>query len=249
MRKTFGVATALLVLVEVVALSQGVDVHQTLWFVIPAELLFVAGYVWMAWNTSDPTIGLIKSELRTWNTLGRLICRRQEIPAGSTPISASRGWWHLPLVITGASGVEAVVIELAIPWETVKLVVLLVSVYSLALAWGVFGARWTHPHYVDEYLHLRVSRREIAHVRTAETVQIMRGFHTEHHLVENGELILGGEGTNIVVMLSEPIRVHEPRWPWQRDKMSEVRCIRMWVDSPKLASAQLARLIHRDYPG
>ncbi|WP_165242896.1 hypothetical protein [Corynebacterium lizhenjunii] len=91
----------------------------------------------------------MKGELTTLATVARLVARKQVLPQHAVAIPALRGWWHIPVAMTVASLIEVVAVELIVPWSVVRVLLLVVTLYSLVLLWGVFGARWVYPHYLD----------------------------------------------------------------------------------------------------
>lgn len=154
-----------------------------------------------------PLLRYVRVELHAWADLSRLLRRRTVVPEGTVALHARRGWWQLPAAFTAAIGIEIIAVELLVPWLWLRLLLLVTSLYSIVLLWGVLAGRVVHPHHLGGELVLRQGREEILRVPVDEigTVRSVRGFEADTRVVRDGRLTLGGpEGTNVEVVFTTP---------------------------------------------
>uniref|UniRef100_UPI0025E2CAA9 hypothetical protein n=1 Tax=uncultured Corynebacterium sp. TaxID=159447 RepID=UPI0025E2CAA9 len=163
---------------------------------------------------------------------------------GAVPLPAVASLWFLPGALTVATIIEIIALGILIPWMTARLIVTVISVYSLALLWAVFGRRRIYPHYVlAGDLVIRQGCQPLMTVSRERIVQttVDRTYRSERATVVDEALVLtNGSGTNLRVVLTEPSPVPAPdRWPWQKARCLEVTGIRLWVDDPVAAVSAL----------
>jgi hypothetical protein len=89
-------------------------------------------------------------ELRLYRSLFRWVTRRPAVPrSGSEPFGYARAVTPVMWLWIFASAVEIPVFHLIVPWDTVRLVVLVVSVWGLAWMVGFLASLSVHPHLLD----------------------------------------------------------------------------------------------------
>src|SRR5699024_8995265 len=93
-----------------------------------------------------PAVWLFRNEIRVWADLIRLMRRKRVVAPGQVPIPAETGLWGIPGMMTVATIIEIIALELLLPWPAVRVVFALVSIYSLVILWGLIGQRAVHPH-------------------------------------------------------------------------------------------------------
>jgi len=202
-----------------------------------AEACIALTALLVAWRTGRDILPLrlIRHELGAWADLARLLRGRRVVPEGSVALPAQCGWWHLPVMISVATAIEITAIELLLPWPTVRLVLLLLSIYSLLLLWGYVAAGVVHPHFLGDELVLRRGRTVVARIPLDDVQEVRseRTFEAGSHAIVDTQLILGGpEGTNVRINCS-PTPALLPRWPWQPDRHVAVTRCALWLDAPE----------------
>jgi hypothetical protein len=91
--------------------------------------------------------GLV-AEANIWRSLGRWLVRRPSVPAGAEPVGYSREAAPVIWLWIFASAVEMVIVHLLIPWDTVRVVVLVVSLWGLLWMVGLLASLRAYPHLV-----------------------------------------------------------------------------------------------------
>lgn len=183
-----------------------------------------------------PPLRLVTVEAGAWADLWRLFRGRVVVPEGAVALPARQGIWQLPVMFSAAVGIEIMAVELLLPWPWVRLVLLILSLYSLPLFWGFFAARSVRPHYIDRNaLVLRHGRTVVARVPRAsvDTVTGQRRFDDGEWAISDEALMLGSStGTNVTLTLRSPVSATAQRWFWQSGQITPVRRIHLWLDEP-----------------
>lgn len=187
----------------------------------------------------DRLWGFITAELGLVTSIARLITRRPSVPEGAAKFTYHRQsspmmWTMVALIL-----VEVIVIHLVIPWETVRLIVLVLSVYSLIWVIGFIAGFMVHPHLVkDDQLVVRHGSKIALTIpfadieRLAANRQDLPGTRsTRYDAPQEGgsagtlRLAQGGQ-TNVEVTLTRPLHGGTAT----RGKL--VRRIHIWADDP-----------------
>ena len=184
-------------------------------------------------------------EVRLYVALVRWCLRRRDVPADAQP------WSYAALVapvlwlwIFG-SATELVVFHLIIPWETVRLVVDVISAWGLIWMMGTLAAYRIRPHLLlPDALRVRNSVYHDVCVPTAAIVSAgvrevdlsssMRSLQVVSNPDGACEVSVGVSGrTNVVLDL-------RPATPLQTAKGTvAVDSVRLWVDDPRSFVAQV----------
>jgi hypothetical protein len=194
-----------------------------------------------------PGVKLWKAEMRLWRDLWFLIRGRVVVPEDSTRLPATNGVWFLPAAVTVATLIEIIVFELLLPWQELRIILAIASIYSLAMMWAMLGRQKTYPHYVGEASFvLRRGGRSLVELPGTMIQDCVRDrrYDLTQASAGDGILVLGaGEGTNIRIILNRETRVCDPdRWPWQRPQTVEASQILLWLDNPEKAMRALHRV-------
>lgn len=191
---------------------------------------------------SHPGFRLLKSELGIWADLARAFRGISVVAEGEIAIPAKRGLWFVPGMVTAATVVEIVAIELLLPWPAVRIALAVGSAYSLLILWGIFAQRAVHVHTVGTRLTLRRGRTIIAAIDVAEvsSVALVRDYSAEQHALTDGVLELtNGQGSNVRIVLNddgETAVARPPTWsPWRPKPAQALTEVRMWADDPEAA--------------
>lgn len=188
-------------------------------------------------TTLVPPLKLVVWEAAAWRDLWFLLRGRTLVPAGAVALPARRGMWQLPTMFSAAIVIEIVAVELLLPWLWLRLVFLVVSLYSLPLMWGMVSARMIRPHYLTaDELVLRRGRTVVARIPRLQITAARRDrrFGAEQWDIAAEALTLGGQdGTNVLLTLAEPVLAGHDRWPWQPEHSSPVSTVLLWLDEPQ----------------
>ncbi|MFW9045511.1 hypothetical protein ACOI92_11810 [Corynebacterium striatum] len=158
--------------------------------VIALELLLAAAFLFINRDEDIAPVQAVRAELRMLKTCV-LVLLRQRRYSGKV-LDSHRGWWVIPAAVTGATGIECIAIELLVPWAWLRALILVVSLYSLILLWGIFGAAYTYPHFVDGTLVLRHAGRQVVSIAAGEiaNITLSRGYSHERYAIDEDTLIL-----------------------------------------------------------
>ena len=186
-----------------------------------------------------PAVWLFRHEIRVWADLIRLMRRKRVVAPGQVPIPAETGLWGIPGMMTIATIIEIIALELLLPWPAVRVVLALVSIYSLVILWGLIGQRAVHPHTLGPELVLKRGRTIIARIDVADVAEavVSRDYAAEQYAVDGGVLTLAnGQGANVHVTLlpdADSAQAQPPTWiPWKKKPMETVTEIALWADDP-----------------
>ncbi|GGV10668.1 hypothetical protein GCM10010182_33460 [Actinomadura cremea] len=168
--------------------------------------------------------------------------RRHGVPAGAVGVPYAKAQTGLQLAFLSAMVIELVAVELLLRAvgapEGVRLVVLVIDLYSVLIVLAVIAACVTRPHVVTDeevrvrygaFFDLRIPREKIASVRTVRN-------YDESGLVrvDGGRLAVAvASQTNVLVELTEPIVAVRPL-----GKRVEVRAVRFYADDPGLVEGR-----------
>ncbi|MHA2790040.1 hypothetical protein ACXZ66_12995 [Corynebacterium sp. S7] len=128
--------------------------------------------------------------------------------------------------------IEAVIVDflISVPW--LRIVAVILAVYSVILIWGILAGERIRPHYLGaDHLVLRRGRKTFATIPLAAIASTRpeRTFNSEMHELRDDSLTLGGShGTDTTLALSTPVSVAHDTWPWQEKRTSEVSTISLY---------------------
>ena len=189
---------------------------------------------------------LVLLEISIWKSLGLWLLR--QVP-GRTPTADAFPYANqvtpLLLAFTFASALEIPVAHLLIPWEPVRMVLLLAGVWGLLWMLGYLASMRVYQHLIDDEgilirsgarTHLRLRWNVIGDVRTIRAnTSTDRALHIEGTTADAPML----KQVRIEIRLSEPITINK----------RAVTRVRLYADDPKrfVASAR-GRLAVRATP-
>ena len=156
-------------------------------------------------------------ELAMYRSLFRWVTRRPDVPGDATPFPYVGAVAVLLWAFIIVSAIELVALHLILPWETVRLIVDIVSIWGLVWMLGFMGSFKVHPHFVsDSCLRVRngpataitVPWDAIATVgvreRSRDKSNTIQVDHDGHGTVLN---VVVGSRTNVNVTLLRPLVV------------------------------------------
>lgn len=188
-----------------------------------------------------PVAVVVRHELLLWSSLVQLARgRRHGVPDGAVAISYDVALRPVGLLLVGLSVVELAVLELVVPWQPVRLVLLVLGAWTLLLVLGITAANIVRPHVVTaEHLRLRFGtfaevQIPLDRVATA-AVRRRDAPSSKALLLDAGVLVIGVSGTTDVdVDLTQPTVVQTSRGP------VTVQAARFAADQPAAAVRALA---------
>ena len=231
----FLILLALVVLTEIITVHHGWisgKVAIGAFLIIEVLIAVVALYL----DSDHPVRRLLATELKSWHTLFLLIRGESEYPPEALPLYGHKRWYQLPAIFTAAVALEIIAVEMLVPIGWLRVLLLVLSVYSLLLLWAWFAGSKVHPSFIqDDTVVLRQGRKVIATIPLTAIAHMsyQRGYSTDLHLVQDDTATLGSsEGTNIAITLDDPIPMKATGYFWQRLPMVDIKHCHIWLDDP-----------------
>jgi len=162
----------------------------------------------LAATAPAPVVTLVRSELGMWRSLCWALRRRRAVRPGQNAFSYTSRIGVMLWVTIGLTPVEMAAVHVLLPWPTVRVVVLVVSIGSLVWMLGFTLGLQQRPHVLDdEALVLRfgplreiaVPLAAVADVRAATTVDHPRTLD-----VGDGRVVLAVLGESSVRVALHP---------------------------------------------
>lgn len=177
-------------------------------------------------------------EVGIWASLLRWVLRRPRVGDADEPVTYHRAVAPVMWLWIFASAAEVVVLDLVLPWHTVRVVAAVLGLWGLAWMVGLLGSYVVHPHLVTpEGLRVRSGFRldllvpwaDIASVAVQEhdLPSSMRALHVEEDTKGHPGACLGvgvSGRTNVLVRLDGPSTVTVG------DAQHRVTAVRLWAD-------------------
>lgn len=189
-----------------------------------------------------PPLHLIVFEAQLFQDLWRGIRHQIKIPPNAQALHATKGLWTLPCALSAATAIEIIAIELLLPWQIARIILLIVSIYSLLWLWAIFMQRAIYPHYLtNDALVLRRGRRVVLKLERSciTAASLERNFDSDPHLIAQKTLTIAStEGTNFTIHCL-PVKAPPFSWPWQKASPENVTQVRLWLDQPQLLKEEL----------
>ena len=169
--------------------------------------------------------GLAATEFGVITSLVRWIARRPNIPADADPFSYHRQLVPMVAIMIPLTALEVVVLPLLLPWQAVRIVVAILSVYGLVWVAGHVAGFAVNPHLVEpERLVVRHGPRQSTAIPLGQIAAVsLRNAEVtgRRSVVAAGDVISYSQmgQTNVAVVLRSPL-----------DGYSVVR---LWADEPR----------------
>ncbi|HIT45283.1 MAG TPA: hypothetical protein IAC28_04215 [Candidatus Aphodovivens excrementavium] len=90
---------------------------------------------------------MVKHEVGIFVSLGRLIARKKDVPPDAVEIKYGHQMRLLLVVLIATGIVEIVAVELLVPIDALRWIILFISIYSLLWIIGLMAATIVYPHY------------------------------------------------------------------------------------------------------
>jgi hypothetical protein len=180
---------------------------------------------------------VLRYEFGIWRSLAIWLLRLRRVPAGSRAFGYAGVVTPLFIVFIAVSAIELPILHLLLPWETVRLVADVLSIWGLLWMVGLLAAVRVHPHVVaPEGIRLRygfmvdvtVPWSAIASARSRGRSSSGRGnVHCEQTASGSVVSLAVAKQTTVDLVLRSPTLVNLP----QTDGSPVVE-LRLYADDP-----------------
>ena len=144
----------------------------------------------------------VGGQLRRCVTLGRFLARQPDVPVGSVRVRYDAEGRLVGVVLLVLTVAELVVVDVVVPWTGVRVVLLVLSVWTLLLLGGLVAGPAVRPHLVSPgSVRLRHGDQHDVHVPTDGIAAIRarrRDAPGRTLTVADGVLALAVQGTTTV---------------------------------------------------
>jgi len=179
----------------------------------------------------------IAFEIAQYRSLFRWVSGRPDVPTGAVPFAYIGAISALLWVFVVVSAIELVALHLLIPWETIRLLADILSLWGLIWMFGFMAGFKVHPHLVtDAGLRIRTgSGHDIAVPWDAveavtlreRTLDKSRTLHVDRDEQGATLSVAVGSRTNVDVTLGRPLLVPLRTGP------ESVTAVRFYVDDAR----------------
>lgn len=158
---------------------------------------------------------------------------------GVSTFGYTAGTAAVPVAFLVASVVEAVALHLLVPWQWLRVVLLVLTAVSFVAVACWFAARAVHPHLVtSEKLTLRSGRKTVLTIDRGHIVRAVATRRFEHTTpgIHDGRFYLPGpDGTVIDIDFDAPVRINR-----SGSAPQAVTGVSLHVDAPRDLCARLS---------
>lgn len=182
----------------------------------------------------EPLLRPAVSELRYYRSLFLALAKKRVVPAEALSFSYTKGTMAIPTAIIAVSLVEIVIVHLIVPWQWLRVGLLVFSVWGILLVSGFFASRIVHPHLVTgESLILRWGLQTVLSTGHDNVVSVRKHVHHAYTqpAVEGERLILTQfQSANVSLHFAEPVVVDAPVPKKDRPVDSRITEVLLYVD-------------------
>lgn len=188
-------------------------------------------------ETEEPLLLPAIAELRAFGSLCLALFRRQKVPQGARPFGYTRGTATIPAVMIALSLAELVIVHLLVPWEWLRIVLLVLSLWGVLFLLGSFATRVVHPHFVHgEALHVRWGHPMILTTPLANIASV--ALHVNHadtqpRLAGDRLILTQFQSPNLRICFSEPVAAAPPVTRKNLPADVRVREVQLYADDPQ----------------
>lgn len=196
-------------------------------------------------EAEEPLLRGAISELRAFANLFLVVTGRRRLPPSARGFGYTKGTMLVPVVVIVLTVVELVVVHLLVPWQWLRIVLLVLTIWALLFVLGLLASRVVHPHFVnDDVLNLRWGRDAVLTTSLANIIRAERYTHFAHTQphVEDDRLILTAlQPTNVRLSFAEPVAAVAPVSKKHRPPDFRASEARVFVDDPDAFLKALSR--------
>ncbi|OKA14290.1 hypothetical protein BS618_14115 [Rhodococcus erythropolis] len=151
----------------------------------------------------------------------------------------------IPVAFVAASVIEAVAIHFLVPWQWLRVMLLVATVLSLIAIGGWLAGRVVHPHLVSaRTVVFRCGtgvRVEVDRSRISRVSMVRRFGETANAIVDDCLVLPGPDGTAVDVGFDRPVSVTLPKRLSKGSSSTLIDGLRLHVDQPGEFCAALSR--------
>ncbi|WP_186628680.1 hypothetical protein [Rhodococcus sp. BP22] len=186
--------------------------------------------------------------MRSYLSLWRWIRGHIDVPQDGVPLAAHQGTLAIPAAFGVATLVELVVLHLVLPWPWLRVLVAVVSIWSLVALLGLIAIHRVHPHYVtDAHLVLRQSGTTVLSLCRSDiaSVALVRRFSETTPTIRDGRLFLpNANGTSVDITLRGQVDAQLPSLIPKYRQTGSIGQVSLCLDHP----ADFVALIKAEAP-
>lgn len=176
------------------------------------------------------------SEVRYYYSLVLALAGKRQVPTGAAFFGYTKGVMAVPVAIVTVSLVELVAVHLLVPWQWLRIVLLISSIWGVLFVAGLFAARIVNPHLVShDDLTLRWGLQTVLSTPLSNVVSA--GRHANHAATQpdvggNRLILTQFQGTNVMLRFAEPVVADAPVPKKHRPVDVRVTEVQLFVDDP-----------------
>ncbi|MDI9918636.1 hypothetical protein [Rhodococcus sp. IEGM 1379] len=194
----------------------------------------------------SPFWPMIRAEIRAYTSLWFWARGRDTgIEPGGLAFRSSRGSLVLPAAFGVATLMEIGVLHFVLPWMWLRVVLAVLSVWSLLALLGYLAVHRVHPHYLtDSHFVVRQSGTIVASIHRSDITSAAlsrRLAETNPIIVEDRLYLPNMDGTNVDIVLTQPISIQLPAMLPRHRKTSSVDYVSVYVDDPAALVTELRK--------
>ena len=171
--------------------------------------------------------------------------RDADVEPGAIVFRSAEGTLALPIAFGIASLIEVVALHFLVPWQWLRIVLAMLSVWSVVAVLGYLARHRVHPHYLtSSRLVLRQSGLVVATVPRSDigaVVSVRRFAETTARVAGSTLHLPNLDGTNVDVRLTQSVAVRIPTLFGRAADPSSIDRICLYVDDPGVMVRELEK--------
>ncbi|MFR9749816.1 hypothetical protein ACL02S_02130 [Nocardia sp. 004] len=185
----------------------------------------------------------IRTEIYTYKTLLLWLRNKKSgVAPGVQPFGYAKGTFGIPIAFGIVTFIEIIAVHLLVPWQWLRIALLIGSLYGILLLLSFASSRVVHPHLLTRHeLRLREGPHLVATIpiENITAVRVSKRFSRTTPGEVSGRMYLPSQdGTNIDIELDRELTVTTPGLLKKQRRVVRVGAISLHIDNPdELASS------------
>lgn len=175
-------------------------------------------------------------ELRAYHDLLLALRKRRLVPEGAAAFGYAKGSYSIPIALIIASMIEMAALHFIIPWQWLRVVLILVNIWGILFVLGLIAGRTVHPHVItDGEFHVNWGRSPILRTPVANIKSATSSVNFLHHQphMDGGRLFLCSfQSPNVLIEFNEPVSADPPVARKENPKEFRASSIHLFADDP-----------------